>query len=73
MDDFATRFSQAKSAEEFSGLVGDVVRRNPGGLDPIFALIGIAAEMATRGSKLQRTKVVEFMRAQALAVDAGPQ
>ena len=74
MTDFATRFSQAKTDEEFSSTFRDVVRQNPGGLDPIFALINIASEMAMRSpSRDQREKVAEFMRTHASAIEAGRQ
>jgi len=73
MTDFATRFSQAKTPEEFGSAVGDLIRGTPGGVDPILALIGIATEMTMRGSPSQREMVAQFMRDHASAIDAGPQ
>jgi hypothetical protein len=74
MTDFATKFLEAKSSEEFGSLVCDVIRGTPSGIDPILALISFAAEMAMRSpSKSQRAQVATYMRLQATAVDAGPQ
>jgi hypothetical protein len=72
MTNFATRFAEATTSEEFAKVNCDVLRS--GGSEtfngPIFALINFAAEMAVQGSERQRVEIARFMRTAALSIEA---